>query len=524
MTGPEYAERFARRFLTCGADVLLDAAVIEVHRDKGVVFTSPGTGIGRVRARAVVFAMGCRERTRGNIRIPGNRPAGVYTAGTAQRLINIEGRMIGRRIVVVGSGDIGLIMARRCVVEGASVEAVIEKLPFPGGLNRNVVQCLGDFHIPLHLLHELTYIEGKRRVSGVRFSPVDVSADGQNSREELRIECDTVLISAGLIPEIELLRPIELPIDPLTKGPAVDQRMHTELDGFFAAGNLVQVYDLVDWVSLDGLKAGRNAAAHAMGKGGAAGRPIRIIGGEGIRSVVPQLYRPYADGSEAKVELYLRVSGVLERPVFRFSAGGEVVGEIKRPHAAPSEMVVCEVARFIDEALGRGPLRVDALQRGAARDSAGPSPAKAPEPLLAASRSVRGGKEDAVVTCVLCPDSCVVRVSSLGGETLAEGARCQRGVKYSIKEAIDPRRTFTSSVRVEGGEIAVCSVRTSKPLRRDDWRQARELAAEVALKAPVRCGQTVAEDFLEKGVALVATKSVVGKTRPDNPIQERSMP
>ena len=499
LTGPEYAEKYATRLGELDIDVRLDASVTGIDGGKRIVVSSRANGVTSVEARAVVLAMGCRERTRGNIRVPGYRPAGVFTAGTAQRLINLEGMMIGERIVVVGSGDIGLIMARRCTLEGARVEAVIEKLPFPGGLNRNVAQCLKDFGIPLHLGRQVTFIDGKRRVTGVR-----LCGDGGPEPGEQRIECDTVLLSVGLIPEIELVRGTAIPIDPCTGGPVVDQLMHTGVDGFFAAGNLVQVYDLVDWVSIDGERAGRSAAQHATGRLGKRGAVAGIRAGEGIRSAVPQVYSAYAGGERSAGPLYLRVRGVYERPVFRFTGANGLIGEVKKRYAVPSEIVTFDVSEFLPKAFESGSVTVDVAERAPR--------VKAPKPAHDTAEGPGGvggdGGRTVTVSCVLCPTSCVVRVFSSRGEVRTEGAQCPRGTRYAVREVTDPRRTFTSTVRVVGGEIPVCSVRTTKPIRKDDWRKARGLIEEISVDAPVECGLAVIEGFLEPGIDLVATKSV----------------
>jgi NADPH-dependent 2,4-dienoyl-CoA reductase/sulfur reductase-like enzyme/CxxC motif-containing protein len=506
LTGPEYAEKYASRLGELDIDVRLDASVTAIDGGKRIVVSSRANGVTSIDAKAVVLAMGCRERTRGNIRVPGYRPAGVFTAGTAQRLVNLEGMMIGERIVVVGSGDIGLIMARRCTLEGAKVEAVIEKLPFPGGLNRNVAQCLKDFGIPLHLGRQVTFIEGKRRVTGVR-----LCGNGGPEPGEQRIECDTVLLSVGLIPEIELVRSTPIPVDPCTGGPVVDQLMHTGVDGFFAAGNLVQVYDLVDWVSIDGERAGRSAAQHAAGRLGKRGAVAGIRAGEGIKSAVPQVYSAYAGGERGAVPLYVRVRRMYERPVFRFTGANGFIWEVKKRYAVPSEIVTFDVSEFLPKAFEGGSLTVDVAER---------SPrVKAPKTVHDAAGGPGGvggddgrqevpGARAVTVSCVLCPSSCLVRVYSSGGEVRTEGAQCPRGTRYAVREATDPRRTFTSTVRVVGGEIPVCSVRTTKPIPKDDWRKARGLIEGISVDAPVECGLKVIERFLEPGIDLVATKSV----------------
>ncbi|HHV62331.1 MAG TPA: FAD-dependent oxidoreductase [Firmicutes bacterium] len=273
LTGPEYADRFIREVERLGVKVLLNTMVIELGADRRITAVNDSQGLISFRPRAVVLAMGCRERTRAQIRIPGTRPAGVFTAGTAQRLVNIEGYLPGRRAVIIGSGDIGLIMARRLTIEGVEVAGVFEILPYPGGLARNVVQCLEDFGIPLYLSHTVVEIHGRDRVTGVTVARVDSSGDAVPGSES-HVECDTVLLSVGLIPENELSRMAGVEIDPLTGGPVVTESFETSVSGIFACGNVLHVNDLVDNVSDEGERAGRQAGLYATGTiGTTAGTP-----------------------------------------------------------------------------------------------------------------------------------------------------------------------------------------------------------------------------------------------------------
>ena len=255
LTGPEYAGRFIEKLKDTGVDVRLDAMVLDITADKQVHIVSTSGGYEVLEAKAVVLAMGCRERTRGAISIPGERPAGVFTAGAAQRYLNIEGYMVGRRVVILGSGDIGLIMARRMTLEGAKVLACVEVMPYSGGLTRNIVQCLNDFDIPLYLSHTITDIQGKDRVERVIVSEV-----GPDRRPipgtEMTFDCDTVLLSVGLIPENELSRAAGVEMDPRTNGPKVFENMETSIPGVFACGNVLHVHDLVDFVTAEAARAG----------------------------------------------------------------------------------------------------------------------------------------------------------------------------------------------------------------------------------------------------------------------------
>lgn len=287
LTGPEYAQRFSDLVLAHpNIQIKTETMVLELTRDRRVVAISPGEGLVVYRAGAVVLAMGCRERPRGAINTPGSRPAGVYTAGTIQRLMNIEGYRPGTKAVILGSGDIGLIMARRLTLEGIEVRAVLELMPYSSGLTRNVVQCLNDFGIPLHLSHTVTRIIGEERVEAIEVAPV-----GGNLRPVLdqafTIDCDTLVLSVGLIPENELSLQAGVEIDPATGGPRVDSSYQTTTDGIFACGNVVHVHDLVDDVSEESILAGRAAASYLRGTR-PEGRRIKIEAGRNIRSVVPQ--------------------------------------------------------------------------------------------------------------------------------------------------------------------------------------------------------------------------------------------
>ena len=289
LTGPEYAERYMEQALEAGARVQLETMVIDISADRLITCVSQARGLGTCQAGAVVLAMGCRERTRGALAIPGTRPAGIFTAGLAQRLINIEGYMPGRRVVILGSGDVGLIMARRLTYEGAQVLAVVEVMPHLGGLLRNKVQCLDDHGIPLHLSHTVTRVLGNNRLEAVRIARVD--EDRRPLPEtEWEVPCDTLLLSVGLIPENELSLRAGIPLDPFTGGPVVDQHCQTSLDGVYACGNVLFVCDLVDDVSVMGQRVGRRAANHAMAAAG--DRPRRrlvpIRGGRNVATFVPQ--------------------------------------------------------------------------------------------------------------------------------------------------------------------------------------------------------------------------------------------
>ena len=333
LTGPEYAGRFAAMLKETETEVLTDTMVLEITADRRVKCLNSRDGYREYSAGAIVLAMGCRERTRGAIAIPGDRPAGVMTAGTAQRYVNMEGYMPGRRIVILGSGDIGLIMARRMTLEGAKVLACVELCPYSNGLTRNIVQCLEDYGIPLYLSHTITGIVGRKRVEKVVISKVDGFTPIPGT--EFEIECDTVLLSVGLIPENELTRRAEIPIDRRTNGPAVYENMQTMCEGIFACGNVVHVHDLVDFVTAESMKAGAAAAAYALGRR-ATGRTLDIIPGEGVNYTVPQKLRP--DNVSPTAEIFFRTNRPRGASRITVASGDRVIASFMRARMAPGEM------------------------------------------------------------------------------------------------------------------------------------------------------------------------------------------
>jgi NADPH-dependent 2,4-dienoyl-CoA reductase/sulfur reductase-like enzyme len=321
--------------------------VLSLSDDRVVTFVSPVLGFCRMKAGAVVLAMGCRERTCGALNIPGSRPAGIFSAGTAQRYVNIEGWMPGKRVVILGSGDIGLIMARRMTLEGASVLRVCELMPYSGGLARNIAQCLDDFNIPLYLSHTVTEIRGRERVEGVVIAEVDEKLRPVAGTEEY-VECDTLLLSVGLIPENELTRGAGIEIDPVTGGAVVNQYMETSVKGVFACGNVLQVHDLVDFVTLEAYRAGGSAAAFAAGELNSGGDTIITKAGTGVRYIVPQ---KLICNDLTGTKLFFRVSNIYRDVTIKLSAdiysGGKTVRktvkEIKKRIVTPGEMENIEI-------------------------------------------------------------------------------------------------------------------------------------------------------------------------------------
>lgn len=333
LSGPEFAERLEEKALDSGTAVFLGVTVMDVEDqgDRKILYGySSEHGILRVSARAVVLAMGCRERNRGNIRIPGARPSGVFTAGLAQRLVNMEGYLPGKDVVIIGSGDIGLIMARRMTWAGAKVHAVVEILPYPSGLTRNIVQCLHDFDIPLYLSHLTTGIFGGDRVESVEIAPIEDGA--VRFEKSFRIPCDTVLLSVGLVPENELSKKMGVELNPATGGPWTDSMMMTTVPGVFAAGNVLHVHDLVDFVAEEARRAGASCARWV--RGDRPSREIRVKAGPNVRYAAPCRVSP-----DSANKLYLRTLIVKNDAVLELRLDNRVVRSQKKPHIQPSEMI-----------------------------------------------------------------------------------------------------------------------------------------------------------------------------------------
>ena len=332
LTGPEYAAHYEKAVSERGIKVFYETMVTDISADR-IVTAQSTEGILKIKAKAVVLAMGCRERSRGALNIPGTRPAGVYSAGTAQKLINCMGYSVGKRVVILGSGDIGLIMARRMSLQGAKVEAVCEIMPYSGGLTRNIVQCLEDFGIPLYLSTTVAEIHGKERVEGVTIAQVD---ENRRVIEETKryIPCDTLLLSCGLIPENELTSSAEIPLSRVTSGALVDEHRQTEREGIFACGNVLQVHDLVDYVSDEAEIAGKSAAEYVKGNLNTE-KTVKTAAGKGVRYVLPQRVTV---SSKEDISLFLRVTEPFGKVKYTVKSGDEVLATAVRLKAAPGEM------------------------------------------------------------------------------------------------------------------------------------------------------------------------------------------
>ena len=331
LTGPEYAAVYAQKVKERNIKVYAETMVTAVSPEK-VVTAQNRQGVLKIQAKAVILAMGCRERSRGALNICGSRPAGVYSAGTAQKLVNCMGYQVGKKVVILGSGDIGLIMARRMSFEGAKVEAVCEVMPYSGGLTRNIVQCLEDFDIPMYLSTTVVQVHGKERLEGVTIAQVD---EKRQPIEETKryIPCDTLLLSVGLIPENELTRAAGIPIDPITNGAIVDENCQTGIEGIFACGNVLQVHDLVDYVSEEAERAGLGAVKYINGLA-AASAAIQTKPGYGVRYVLPQTIA----SRDEDVSMFLRVTQPFSKVKFTVSDGETVLAVAKKLKAAPGEM------------------------------------------------------------------------------------------------------------------------------------------------------------------------------------------
>ncbi|MGL5067718.1 MAG: NAD(P)/FAD-dependent oxidoreductase [Sarcina sp.] len=334
LTGPEYAGRFIDLVEKTNIDIMLDTMVLTLD-NKTVHAISSEKGYITIDAQAIILAMGCRERTRGAITMPGDRPAGIFTAGAAQRFINMEGYMVGKKVVILGSGDIGLIMARRMALEGAQVKAVVELMPYSNGLTRNIVQCLDDYDIPLYLSHTVTDVKGDGRLNKVIIAKVDENRSPIKG-SEIEFDVDTLLLSVGLIPENELSKSANVELDARTNGLIVSQSMETNKDGIFACGNVVHVHDLVDFVTEESKNAGRNAAKYIQGKK-RLDNYTEIKNGENISYTVPQKFE--LDSLEENLGIFMRVRNVFKNKVINVrDSKGTIIQSFKKPHVAPAEM------------------------------------------------------------------------------------------------------------------------------------------------------------------------------------------
>ncbi|WP_097026796.1 NAD(P)/FAD-dependent oxidoreductase [Clostridium peptidivorans] len=343
LTGPEYAQKYINKIEELNIEYKLNTMVLDLNRDKVITAVNPDEGIFEINAKAVVLAMGCRERPRGALNIPGGRCAGIFTAGTAQRFVNIEGYLPGKEVVVLGSGDIGLIMARRMTLEGANVKAVVELMNYSEGLKRNIVQCLDDFDISLKLSHTVIDIKGRDRLEGVTIARVDENRKPLKGTEEF-IECDTLLLSVGLLPENELSKKAEVELSKITGGLIVNESLETNIEGIFACGNVLHVHDLVDNVSIESHMAGKNAALYVMGMNFQNGEDVtEVVAGEGIRYTVPKYIN--VKNVENYVELGFRVSNVFKNSYIALYFDDSLEKHIKKRILTPGDMETLKITK-----------------------------------------------------------------------------------------------------------------------------------------------------------------------------------
>lgn len=487
MPGPLYANEFIRQMGDGKIHVVLDTMVVDVTRDRRVYITGRETGYTELSAETIVLAMGCRERTRAQIKLPGCRPAGVFTAGTVQRLVNIEGFMPGKEVVILGSGDIGMIMARRLTLEGARVRAVLELLPFLTGLRRNYVQCLQDFGIPLHLSTTVKKIIGNHRVKAIETVQVDDHAQPVLGSER-RIDCDTLILSVGLIPENELSAKLGVELDPLTLGPRVDEHMATSAPGVFAAGNVVTIYDLVDFVSQAGFVAGASAAAFVrQNKPSSSNGHLSLRAGCNIRSLTPQTLS--GGENNKKVQVYFRVSQPVDGAVSieLKNDRGIVVKSFRKRYARPAEMMSINITT--DEIITdrSGSLSLNVSKIGAEK---------------------KNSFQMQKMICIRCPMGCEMDVSMVDNRIKVTGNVCKLGRQYAEDELTRPSRIVTSTVRVKDGEHPLVPVWTNGPVPKNRIPEIMEVLRSVEIEAPVDVHQVVVKDILGLGVDVETSGTI----------------
>jgi NADPH-dependent 2,4-dienoyl-CoA reductase/sulfur reductase-like enzyme/CxxC motif-containing protein len=491
LTGPEYAQKFIDEVSKSGIDILTGSMVLNVSDDKKIYAINSKFGYIQVQGKSIVLAMGCRERTRGAIGIAGSRPAGVFTAGAAQLYMNIEGFKVGEKVIILGSGDIGLIMARRLTLEGAKVLGVYEVMPYSGGLTRNIVQCLEDYNIPLYLSHTITEIRGKERVEQVVISKVDEKMLPIAGTEQI-IDCDTVLLSVGLIPENELTRQAGIEIDGRTNGAVVYENMETSVDGIFACGNVCHVHDLVDFVTAESMRAGAAAAKYANSNEKPSSKIIAVKNADGIGYTVPQKIR--ADKVEKAVDIFFRVRAIYKDAKIEVKSGGETIASFKREHCAPGEMDNITLPKvFLDKA--KDEIEISVIgEKKTADDTA---------------MKTRVKRDDGVteLICISCPKGCHLKIDEKNNYAVT-GNSCERGAIYGKKEMTNPTRVITSTAIIRGGNYSRVSVKTDKDIPKEKIFDAMRLLDGLILKAPSKIGNIVIPNILDTEANFVATKNV----------------
>jgi NADPH-dependent 2,4-dienoyl-CoA reductase/sulfur reductase-like enzyme/CxxC motif-containing protein len=485
LSGPEYAQRFMEYLKDLEIKVYLQTMVINLTPAKEITAVSSDAGVLAIKAGAIVLAMGCRERSRGAINIPGSRPAGIFTAGCAQRYINVEGFFPGKQVVILGSGDIGMIMARRLTLENAEVQAVVEVLPYIGGLIRNECQCLRDFNIPVYLSHTVTKVHGNQRVTGVTISAIDYNGQPVAGTEQ-EIKCDTLLLSVGLIPENELSKTAGIELSPIG-GPVVDENMQTNLPGIFAAGNVVHVHDLVDYVTLGGERAGISAARYARGELAASRRKIRVLTGANIRYIVPQYI------SEASnVSLYMRVTRPVEKVTLKIGNETEnlIIKNLRK--VKPSEMIKIDLDDTKLATYNKQELKVNCTI----------------EPTETVAEEPGEGRE---IICLTCPNACRGRVvlNKDGEVAKITNYLCKRGEEFAVKEIENPERVLTATVRTNRPDQPLLAVRTDKPIAKKLLGECMQKLGQIEIARPVKIGEIIVPNLLGSGANLVASMDIL---------------
>lgn len=503
LTGPEYAQRFIDKVHATDIALFLNSMVLGIDSGEPAEDTAVHTvtlmspaGMLQLTGRAVVLAMGCRERTRSEIKIPGSRPAGVFTAGLAQRYINIENLKPGSRAVILGSGDIGLIMARRCTLEGISVEGVYELMPYANGLRRNVKNCLDDFGVPLHLSTTVTRVVGHDRLEAVEVSQVDERLAPIPGTERI-IPCDTLLLSVGLIPENELSAAAGVELDPRTRGAVVDQSLQTGVPGIFACGNVLHVHDLADNVTCESERAGAAAAAYALGTGAGAVPDCELtVSPAGIAGYA----LPGRITAVALTKLNFRVRRPVDTARVRILANGE-------------EVFAGKVRAFKPSVMESFPLPAKVIQR--ALDLGASEIVLSVDPVEEASLMSTNVTETLQFNCTTCPSECLltVEVEHDANGTVVEvrsvtGNNCPRGDTFAHQELTCPMRVLTTTVAVSGGDEALLPVRTAEAIPLELHAQAMNLIRGLVVNAPIRMGDVVLEDLLDTNIDLVASMDI----------------
>jgi len=508
LTGPEYAQRFLMKALEAGVRICTSSYVMDVKTlptgDKKLRVLIGGQGVKNIVARSVVIATGCRERPRAAIKIPGTRPAGVFTAGLAQKFVNVYGHLPGKNIVILGSGDIGLIMARRMTLEHCNVLGVFEILPTCNGLKRNVVQCLEDYKIPLHLSHTVVAIKGKDHVEGVTIAPCDPKTLKPDMSKAYDVACDCLLLSVGLIPENEVSRNMGVKLHPRTNGPVVTSSLETNVPGVFACGNALQVHDLVDNVSAEGLAAGRSAARHALHHEG-----INLVAGPGLGYILPASLNV-----EQNQTISFRVRARVAPAVVKI---GSMYTE-HLPFAIPSEMVRIEIPkaaiqRYLQEQLhgdnfpadGALTVTVDIFE-----DKEEEEKERKAKEAAAAAGGAKAGQQEIDLTCICCPHGCSLKVVKEGDKVVSvTGNGCGRGAAFGEQEVIDPRRVFSTTVPIVGAICGKIPVKLTAQFPKTRLIEAAFEIQKLHLKAPVKVGQVLIKDLLgEKGCNVVACRTL----------------